>query len=348
MRESPTDERWWPRAWSGPLVPVDALATLVFATLATGVLLSAGVESAVLRAVVGLPFLLFLPGYSLLTAFFPRSKVGGARRLSWPEPRGSVDALRRGGLDWRERVALSFGTSLVLLPLLALVVSGAGLPFSTTVIVATLVGWTLCWTAVGVVRRLRLAPERRFEVPYRDWLSVVDRGVFGQSAGVDAALDVALAALVVTSLAGVGYAVAVPNNAESFTSVSLLAPTDDGDLAAANYPDTLAAADQRLVVRVQNDEGTATTYTVVAMVSTARSAGADSAAESRAILDRATNTVADGGAWDWRHDVPVRETSDGARLTYFVYRGSAPTEPDRESAYRHVSIWLDGGADADD
>ncbi len=51
--------------------------------------------SNVLRIILGLPFLLFLPGYTLITVLFPRKRI----------------------LDGIERVALSFGLSIAVVPL---------------------------------------------------------------------------------------------------------------------------------------------------------------------------------------------------------------------------------------
>ena len=57
--------------------------------------------SNVLRIILGIPFLLFFPGYALHTALFPG----------------------RGRLDVAERVALSFGLSIAVVPLIGLVLN---------------------------------------------------------------------------------------------------------------------------------------------------------------------------------------------------------------------------------
>jgi len=54
-----------------------------------------------IRIILGLPLVLFLPGYSLIAALFPR----------------------KADLDGIERVALSFGLSLAIVPLLGLVLN---------------------------------------------------------------------------------------------------------------------------------------------------------------------------------------------------------------------------------
>ena len=49
----------------------------------------------IIQAIIGLPLVLFIPGYALSYAFFPKKK----------------------GLDLMERIALSFGLSFALIPL---------------------------------------------------------------------------------------------------------------------------------------------------------------------------------------------------------------------------------------
>ncbi|MCK4222104.1 MAG: DUF1616 domain-containing protein, partial [Dehalococcoidia bacterium] len=54
-----------------------------------------------LRIVLGLPFLLFSPGYALIAALFPK----------------------KGSLDGIERIALSFGLSIAVVPLIGLILN---------------------------------------------------------------------------------------------------------------------------------------------------------------------------------------------------------------------------------
>ena len=57
--------------------------------------------STIARVILGLPFLLFFPGYNLMAALFPK----------------------KGSLSGVERVALSFGISIAVVPLIGLILN---------------------------------------------------------------------------------------------------------------------------------------------------------------------------------------------------------------------------------
>lgn len=339
MRESAVDERRRSAIPFVPRVPRDAVATALVAAAAWPLLVVPGTDAIALRAIVGVPLLFFLPGYALLSCLFPRGEATATARVDWAERTDPLATFRRRGLGWRERVALSFGVSLVLPGPVAVALSVAGLTLSTAVVAATLVGWTVGWTVLGAIRRYRVAPNRRFAVPRVGVGALLDRDGPSRTT-VDVALDVGLAALIVLALAGTGYAALAPNNAESFASVTILSPTGDGDLVANGYPETLAGDDRELVVRVANHEGTETAYTVVAAVETVRPGSDGGAAASTDVVGRASEAVAAGGTWKWRHELPRRPVTRPTRVTYYLYRGDAPETPDRSSAHRHASFWV--------
>jgi len=77
-----------------------------------------------------------------------------------------------------------------------------GLAYTLGVLAATLSGFAVLFMIVAVARRNQLPPDRRFHLPYDRWIGAVHRGVSAESSGVDVALNVALALVVLTSLAG--------------------------------------------------------------------------------------------------------------------------------------------------
>ena len=76
------------------LIPLNILGFLLIFIIAL-------FPSSVLRIILGLPFILFLPGYTLTAALFPR----------------------RTDLGSIERVALSFGLSIAVVPLIGLILN---------------------------------------------------------------------------------------------------------------------------------------------------------------------------------------------------------------------------------
>ena len=119
-----------------------------------------------LRLFLGLFFVLFVPGYALQAALFP----SGAARAE----------ASNGGLDGPERLALSFGLSVAVIPPLALILNRLpwGIRLWPIVVGETFVIGTC--SAVALWRRRRLPPAERFvleiDVDARGWWAAQDRG----------------------------------------------------------------------------------------------------------------------------------------------------------------------------
>jgi uncharacterized membrane protein len=183
-----------------------------------------------LRIVLGLPLVLFLPGYTLLAALFVRK-----------------DRLK--GLD---RLALSFAASVAIVPLLGLVINylpgGIGLP-SFFVVIALFV---LVVSAVAWIRRGRLVEGERFSVILRWPQSAFGGGIFKKFPSI----VVALAALaVVVSLV---YIIVTPKIQESFTEFYISGISD-----VSGYPPELKVnEEQKVLVTVVNREGRTLDYRI--------------------------------------------------------------------------------------
>lgn len=344
MKESSTDDHWWERAGSRSLsLPVDALAVVGFVLLANGALFAPVAQGPVVRALVGLPLLFLIPGYALVSTLFPsctRFDAGHRERQVIDSDADQSIPLNRT-VDWRKRLALSFGTSVGLQPLFAVALSLLGLEYTLEVLSATLSGFAVLFMAVAVVRRSQLPPDQRFRVPYDRWIAEVNHGLFAESSNVDVALNVCLALVVLTSLAGVGYAVTVPNNAETFTSATLLTENEQGELVAGDYPDTLDGSGSQFVLRLGNHEGETVSYTVVGELQRVESTDGSQQVVQRQNVLRTSTTIDDEASWTHPHVVQPGLAGDDVRLIYYVYRGEAPADPSIESAHRYVHVWLD-------
>lgn len=117
---------------------------IIISVLALILVLVASVSSSTwLRTIFGLPFILFFPGYTLIAALFPRKE----------------------GLSGIERLALSFGLSIAIVPLIGLILNYTWridlypilISFSIFILAMSVVAW---------YKRRSYSPEDRFSVPF--------------------------------------------------------------------------------------------------------------------------------------------------------------------------------------
>lgn len=302
------------------------LVLLVAATLAAD-LAVVGLERSPLRTVGGLFLLFFLPGYAVVAALFPATD---GPRLD-----------NRRGLTGYERVALAFGVSIALAPLVGLGLWLAGAWLALPWLLGALTGVVLVGAGVAAARRLLLPPSRRYHLPLGRWYGAAMAGFGRSTPAVDRALNAFLALAVLLAGGALGYALVVPTSGEAFTTASLLTENPDGELVASGYPsDFEAGSGQPLVLALENHEGEATGYTVVVRIESVETVGDDLAVREATELDRLSARVGAGERALLRHEVAPSMTGDRLRLSYYVYKGEAPANPDADGAYRHLYLWV--------
>ena len=158
-----------------------------------------------LRVILGLPFLLFFPGYTLIAALFPK----------------------KSDLDGIERVALSFGLSIAVVPLLGLGLNYTPWGIRLYPVLITVIAFIVAMCIVTWLRRRRLAPDERFAVT----LNINTTGWRG-SCRMDKALTVILALAILAAVGTLIYTVSTPKVGEKFTEFYILGLGGK----AADYP----------------------------------------------------------------------------------------------------------------
>jgi uncharacterized membrane protein len=346
-------------------LPADLTAVVALVAFTNLAVLLPVVRETPLRVVFGLPFVLFVPGYAFIAALFPEageSPVGGD-----DAPEGAGEAGDRSGIDGIERVALSFGLSIAVVPLIGLVLNFTPWGIRLVPILVSVSAFTLIAVAIAAVRRWELPEEERFRVPYREWAAAGRAELLEPDSRGDAALNVLLVFSILLATASVGYAVAVPKQGEQFTELYLLTETEEGDLVAEDYPTEFVRGEPRpLVVGVGNQEHGTTEYTLIGKlqrveirrtgngsmnytsnpgnVSVNDTSGTQNVSitvlEEEEIV-RFTPTVDHNETWIRQHSVtPTTLTGDRLRLTYLLYKGSPPNDPGVDNAYRRVHLWV--------
>lgn len=305
----------------------DLAVTAALALAAPVVLVFADVSEPAFRVVFGVPYLTVLPGYALVSALFP--EANGVPTT--PESAETADSI-----DGLERVALSFGLSILIVPLLGLILNFTPWGFELIPIALAVTSTTLVLVVVAAWRRAVLDPADRFQVSLSGW--VPGRR---DSPGTGLALDLLLVVVVLLATAGAGYAFAAPGQGEQFTELYLLTEDDTETFVADEYPTNFTQGETKsLYVGVKNHEGTPVRYTVVTQLQRVERVDGRLAVRERNELDRTARIVNANATWRTRDTVTPTMAGDRLRLTYLLYRGSVPQSPTVDNAYQEVHLWV--------
>lgn len=319
--------------------PVDLAVVIGLTLVMVVVAVAPGLRETPLRIGLGLVFSLFLPGYAFVAALFPESSrsTRADRRQRERRDRRLLGYTRN--IDGLERAVLSVGLSLVVLPLLGLLLNATPWGVQAGPILVAVGGFTVGCAIVAAVRRRQLPAERRFSVPYRDWIATTRSGLFGSTRRVDSVLNVLLVLALVLAIGSVGYVALVPQADEQYTEF-YLATADDGELTVGEYPTTFQTNEgEPIVVNIANQEYETVTYTVVVQLEEADRATGER--ESVTELDRFETTL--GHDETVRTERTIQPTAAGSdlRLTFLLYQSEPPADPTRENAYRETHLWID-------
>lgn len=190
----------------------------------------------VLRIALGLAFLLFFPGYTLIAALFPKKQS-------------------LGGI---ERIALSFGLSIAVVPLIGLILNYTPWGIRLYPILISLTVFILAMSGVAWYRRRSLTEDERFKVsfeigsPFWKGQSVVDR-----------VLSVVLVLAIVGAIGTLGYVIATPKVGERFTELYILGLQGKAEA----YPTNLKLGEKgKIILGIVNHEQEEMNYQVKVIV----------------------------------------------------------------------------------
>jgi len=188
-----------------------------------------------LRVALGVPFVLFFSGYCLISALFPR----------------------KGVLDGVERVALGFGLSIALIPLIGLVLNYTwgikSIPIHVSVFSVIVV-----LAAIAVWRRWQLPIEERFNPELKEKLAQLTLG-WRTGGPWDKLLTVVLVVAIVGAIGATVYVTQTSPKGEDFTEFYILGPEGK----AVNYPRNLMVGQEgSVIVGVVNREHDPVDYRV--------------------------------------------------------------------------------------
>ena len=230
------------------------------------------------RIVLGLCFVLFFPGYTLLSALFPK----------------------QGSLGGTERIALSFGLSLAVIPLIGLILNYTpwGINLYPALISATI--FILVTSSVAWYRQWALPPDERFSITVN-----ISPSGWGTMTGLDKTLSVLLVVAVLVALGSLGYVIATPKQGEGFTEFYILSV----DGKAENYPKQVVLGEPvELIIGIVNHEQVITSYRISIRIN---------GLENKEIR---TPALANEEKWEETISFVLQSSGDGQRVEFWLYK----------------------------
>ena len=279
-------------------MPADLLAVALLALATLVFTLTPLASLAVVRIPLGLVMVLFVPGYSLIAALFPR----------------------KNDLDGIERVALSFGLSIAVVPLIGLGLNYTPWGIRLTPVVVSLALFTLAMAAAAHWRRLSLPSEDRLAIHFRKNMSLLKQEILTEEKSrLDKALTIILVITIMLSIAALVYVIVTPKQGEKFTEFYILGPGGK----AYDYPTQVQAGNKSaVIVGVVDHEYALVNYSLQMNLN------------NTTILSR-NLTLQQNQTWQEPVSYVLTKIGDQQKLEFFLYKDGNLTAP-----YRDLHLWV--------
>jgi uncharacterized membrane protein len=243
----------------------------------------------ILRIILGLPLVLFFPGYTLLAALYPR----------------------KSGLESIERFALSFGMSIAVVPLIGLALNFTPWGIRLYPILISLVVFILAMSVIAWVRMRGLPVEETATRPINIRKPALQRIWSGQTTR-DKILTAILALMVIGAIGVLVYVIKMPRTGETFTEFYVL----NTEGKASDYPRTIKLGESaEVTLGIINHESETTAYRIEIMIDGEKS--------------EVTGPVSLADEEKWEQKVAFTPSHTGAnqKIEFRLYH-NAETEPE--------------------
>lgn len=299
-----------------------------------------------IRILLGLPLLLFLPGYAFISVLYPDAPEAEYRTFDDESQGSNRSVLNNTGLRSIERFVLSIVASIAIVPAVALGSTVTPWGISTLPILAGTAFVTITFSLLGIAQRYRCPPERRFTPTLSGSTLLFSNATdsFGRSDPSARPYNVMFLVALLVLAASAGFAVASPPDHDSYTEFYLetdeVAETDvvDGEVEAP-YEDTLSTGEsQSLTAYIANEEQEERSYTTVVALQEVSYDNESVTVHEQDVLTSESATVSHGDTHEQTLEFEPTMTGDDLRLVLYLYEDDPPDDPSEDSAYRTIEL----------
>lgn len=287
---------------TGKKIPSDLLTVIGLVLITDLFVLMPGLSETVFRNILGLPLVLFLPGYALIAALFPA----------------------KDDLDGIERTALSFGLSIAVVPLIGLGLNYTPWGIRLLPILISLSVFTFAMCGLAYLRRAGLPAGDAFEVPFMEMTRGLKAEILEKpEPGLDRVLTVVLVLSILLSVTTLAYVVIIPKEGEHFTEFYILGPEGMAD----NYPTNYTQGESgTVIVGVVNHEYRPVNYTM------------DVRLENTSLPlpeDMQQVTLAHNETWEEYLTITPPTEGKSMKLEFLLFN-----DTDKVVPYRDLHLWI--------
>ena len=187
----------------------------------------------ILRIILGLPFIFFIPGYILIFTLFPTRKTNT-------------------GINFIERIALSIGFSIAIVPTIGLALNYTSTGIQLESIFLCIFVFVLGIGVLGMYRWFALDPSERFIINF-------DIPKIKSKNKIDLFLNILIVFSLITATLVATYVLITPQQKEKFTEFYLLGSSQN----STDFPRNISAGENySIIIGVANHEYKTIDYTI--------------------------------------------------------------------------------------
>lgn len=274
------------------------------------------------RVLLSLPIILFIPGYILIAALFPQ----------------------KNELDLIERIALSFGLSIAVVPLIGLGLNYTPWGIRLDPIVTSLSIFIFIMGVIAQYRRGILPKNEQYEFPLNTIITGLKEDFFSpEQTRTDQILSIILLISIITTVFVTIFVIAVPKDGERFTEFYILGEKQ----MAADYPSKIfTGQDYPMYIGIGNHEYQNISYTLETYLVNMKFNPDDASSSVIKMdpLDTIVVTVPHNETMTIPYTLNATDT-DYNRIEFLLFNETLPanyiTKMDRINAsYRDLHLWV--------
>lgn len=274
--------------------PLDLLIVLIWTATTVLSFLIPFLDNTFIRTILGVIMVLFIPGYVLVSALFPG----------------------KNELETVPRIALSFGLSIAVIPLLGLLLDITS-RIKLGPILLVLCAFTIILVFIAAYKREKLPEGEEFSVSFDRIYEILKR-ITGNSRK-DRFLTLVLIFCMVLAIGIIYSVITIPKTGERFTEFYILDQSGKSDNYPLNFKNN---ARVEIMAGVANHEHSSVNYTVKVVL-------------DNQVLANTFLRLGHDERWEQNISfVPVKEGS-GLKLEFLLFRDDNFTAP-----YRDLHLWV--------